>query len=333
MYLDGSDNIAVSNHIIAGATAGGTALQPGASNTNLSNDAGYLTAYIETDPIASSNLTLHIDDPTAAHPASAISPTGSVYTTVQAWLSALGTMAYQASTNYLPLTGGTMTGNIDLGNHDLTGLDDIAFANNSGIFIAETQPERLYFISLNGGTSGYLTLDPPGAGNYLRNGYTWTLAGVLATQTFVVVDGTTITGAGTNGSPLAVNSSLFDSAGSAAAVSNVLAAADTSADRTPYLIEYASTVTVSRANGDVQRVAPLTGPCTILFPAGVTNYSSTISVEIPPTAGTNCTLATGPTYYYGDSLTGPSETNYVYALWQSAFGTTNATVRLYRGPQ
>jgi hypothetical protein len=116
-----------------------------------------------------------------------------------------------------------------------------------------------------------------------------------------------------------------------ASASNALAAASTSADRTPYLIAYASTVTVSRANTDLQQLEPITGPCTIVFPSGVTNYASCIEVVIPPVGTQTVALATGPTYYYGDSLTGPSTTNYTHALWQTVYGTTGTTVRLYRG--
>jgi hypothetical protein len=123
----------------------------------------------------------------------------------------------------------------------------------------------------------------------------------------------------------------FEAAGSAAAVSNALAAASTSADRTPYMLAYASTVTVSRANTDLQQLYPITGPCTIVFPVGVTNYASCIEVVIPPVGTQTVALATGPTYYYGDSLTGPSTTNYTHALWQTVYGTTGTTVRLYRG--
>jgi hypothetical protein len=106
-----------------------------------------------------------------------------------------------------------------------------------------------------------------------------------------------------------------------------------SVDREPYLIAYASTVTVSRANGDLQRLAPLAGSCTIIFDVGDTNYSSCISLEIPPTAGTNCTLLAGPDYRYGDSLTGPSTTNYTYCLYETPRGSTNRMVTLRRGPQ
>lgn len=113
---------------------------------------------------------------------------------------------------------------------------------------------------------------------------------------------------------------------------NALAAAlDISADRTPYMLAYASTVTVSRANGDLQQLHPITGPCTIVFPVGVTNYASCIDLVIPPVGTQTVALATGPTYYYGDSLTGPSTTNYTHALWQTVYGTTGTTVRLYRG--
>jgi hypothetical protein len=104
-----------------------------------------------------------------------------------------------------------------------------------------------------------------------------------------------------------------------------------SADRAPYLIAYASTVTVSRTNGDYQQIAPITGACTVVFPVGATNYGSCIEVVIPPVGTQTVALATGPTYYYGASLIGPSTTNYTHALWQSVYGTTGTTVRLYRG--
>jgi len=104
-----------------------------------------------------------------------------------------------------------------------------------------------------------------------------------------------------------------------------------SVDRTPYLIAYASTVTVSRANTDLQQLEPITGPCTIVFPVGGTNDASCIELVIPPVGTQTVALATGPTYYYGDSLTGPSTTNYTHALWQTVYGTTGTTVRLYRG--
>ena len=110
-------------------------------------------------------------------------------------------------------------------------------------------------------------------------------------------------------------------------------AAYTSADRTPYLITYASTVTVSRANTDYQALASIGGPCTIIFEAGVTNYGSTIHFEIPPVGTNSVTLAAGPDYRYGDSLTGPNTTNRTYCLYQSPYNSTNRMVTLYRGPQ
>jgi len=106
-----------------------------------------------------------------------------------------------------------------------------------------------------------------------------------------------------------------------------------SADRTPYLIAYASTVTVNRANTDYQALASVDGACKIIFEACVTNYGSTIHFEIPPVGTNSVTLEAGPDYRYGDSLTGPSTTNTTYCLYQSPYNSTNRMVTLYRGPQ
>jgi hypothetical protein len=114
---------------------------------------------------------------------------------------------------------------------------------------------------------------------------------------------------------------------------DALSSADTSADRTPYLIAYASTVTVSRANTDYQALASIGGPCTIIFEAGAINVGSTILFEIPAVGTNSVTLAAGPDYRYGDSLTGPSTTNTTYCLYQSPYNSTNRMVTLYRGQE
>jgi hypothetical protein len=323
-----------------------SALQPGDSNTNLVNDAGYLTT--ETDPVASSNLTAHIDDTTAAHVATAISTTGT-YSTVQGWLSALGTMAYQAASSYLLLTGGTLSGALTLPdlviNGDwMAGSSKIARSDTNGL------------ISISGGTSanpgGYISVYGPGTAGtgvprVVLNGnggpvsiavQTTKIEGNNVPYTNGCFRGTVAGGEFPDLGSLADLDSLPASSvtitnteGNVQASITALKAADTSADRTPYLIAYASTVTVSRANTDLQQLHPITGPCTIVFPSGVTNYASCIELVIPPVGTQTVALATGPTYYYGDSLTGPSPTNYTHALWQTVYGTTGTTVRLYRG--
>jgi hypothetical protein len=293
-----------------------TALQPGDSNTNLSNDAGYLTAYIETDPIASSNLTLHIDDTTAAHVASAISVTGTA-ATVQAQLTEL-------ETGKLSTAGGTVAGTLGVygfrwdqtfeggdGNYHIL-QPWAAIGGNNGYGRA-----MRYSWGVN---SGYIPFDAPSADGrfYARDAYngTWvwlsvgcTNLGTLATQSVVAassvtvtntegnvqasitaleagklasvtVDGVTITGNGTTGDPLVAVG------GSGVSTSGVQSVAWAS-QREPYYISSASTVTVMAAWGNLLRLDVAHSPCTITAEAGLyaTNYTYDATLELH--AGTN----------------------------------------------
>jgi hypothetical protein len=304
------DNLGLGTASTNPATAFATAAQGLLADTALQS---------ESDPVASSNLTAHIDDTTAAHVATAISvaPTGTVSATdVQGAIAELDsekvsttdatyTQAVAQAAAALPKSGGTMTGDLTFGwPYGIRDVYDVRFWNGSIYSQSESQPTRPTFYSEGEGIH-FITQDPSG-GPYARSNSTW-----------VAMPASSVT--------------VTNVEGNVQAAITALEAADTSADRTPYLIAYASTVTVSRANTDLQQLHPITGPCTIVFPSGVTNYASCIDLVIPPVGTQTVALATGPTYYYGDSLTGPSTTNYTHALWQTVYGTTGTTVRLYRG--
>jgi hypothetical protein len=355
------DNLGLGTASTNPATAFATAAQGLLADTALQ---------VESDPVASSNLTAHIDDTTAAHAASAVSVTGTAGT-VQAQLTGLEsgkvsttdatyTQAVAQAAAALPKSGGTMTGNLIVTNASIRLTDGEGYETwikhaYDGLWIGQNDPfpdgptgaylwagyspaapgagmgfgsvgvawvdgERSWVVHTNMwwgpdrvGTP-YMELDARG----LQLGYGGTRVyqfGTLATQSVVAASSVTVTNV----------------EGNVQAAITALKAADTSADRTPYMLAYASTVTVSRANTDLQQLEPITGACTIVFPSGVTNYASCIELVIPPVGTQTVALATGPTYYYGDSLTGPSTTNYTHALWQSVYGTTNATCRIYRG--
>jgi hypothetical protein len=122
----------------------------------------------------------------------------------------------------------------------------------------------------------------------------------------------------------------------AATITGRMTAGSFSADRTPYTNAYSSTVTVSRANGDLQTFE--IGPAMeIRWPVGDAGYDSAIFFAIPPVGTNAVSMATNQTfvaYYYGDSLTAGTAigTNrYTRGIYETPAGTTNATVRLWKG--
>ncbi len=151
----------------------------------------------EADPIASSNLTAHINDASAAHPASAISATGT-YSTVQEAINSMD--SYLTSLRYTTIS---TNGNYTITTNDvgklivLTGSTDKIFYLPS----VSSADVGLHFVCVNTCTSsGRLTIDAAdsdtiadsGAGDTIYNDNSEpyaTISLVLATATQWVITG------------------------------------------------------------------------------------------------------------------------------------------------
>jgi hypothetical protein len=143
-------------------------------------------------------------------------------------------------------------------------------------------------------------------------------------------------------SPKAVSdmiNALADTNGliTSAIASNIAASVQSNANRNPYIIAAGTGMVVSAANGDIQLVrGSYSGGVTnrLTFPAADTNYSTTISLTIPPT-GTNTVVLTAGPYYEYDSVLGtlraPSTTNLTRFLYEATAGYTNPVVYVWEG--
>jgi hypothetical protein len=102
------------------------------------------------------------------------------------------------------------------------------------------------------------------------------------------------------------------------------------ADRDPYLIPYAASVTIAPSNGVLQAITNITGNLTLLWDTSSSNVDSTVLLLLPPTTNTVTLGQSGYEYSFVSPLASGGQnvsTNTVTELiMRKPYSTTNATV-------
>jgi hypothetical protein len=102
------------------------------------------------------------------------------------------------------------------------------------------------------------------------------------------------------------------------------------ADRDPYLIPYAASVTIAPSNGVLQAITNITGNLTLLWDTSSSNVDTTVLLLLPPTTNTVTLGQAGYEYVFVAPLASGGQnvsTNTVTELiMRKPYSTTNATV-------